>query len=120
MWRPGQAAAGARGEGQGASGPAKKTQPRLLPSTSPLTPCPSPLAQPKAKRTIDPTYLAKARELRDRWMERANEVGLIGGTGGKYDVSRALQSAIRDSTELPEVNPRSAMGSPPLPLLKAG
>jgi hypothetical protein len=49
--------------------------------------------EPKAKREkvkIDPAYLAKARELRDRYMERINSDprALVGC--GKYEVARTL------------------------------
>jgi hypothetical protein len=57
--------------------------------------------QEKAKRTrasrpvgaaekIDPRFLAKARELRDRWLEHVNSGQASIESGGKYDVSRAL------------------------------
>ncbi|MGB7161033.1 MAG: hypothetical protein WBD40_23430 [Tepidisphaeraceae bacterium] len=39
---------------------------------------------------IDPAFLAKARELRDRWMERVNDGGLALDVLAKHDVSRAL------------------------------
>jgi hypothetical protein len=45
----------------------------------------------KAKVKVDPQLVAKARELRDRYLERANEDPLLWvGPGGKYDISRAL------------------------------
>lgn len=47
------------------------------------------VAEPAAK--IDPKYLKAARELRDRWMERVNDAGMIGC--GKYEVSRTLCGA---------------------------
>jgi hypothetical protein len=37
---------------------------------------------------INPVLLDKARELRDRWLERVNETMLI--SNGKYDVTRSL------------------------------
>jgi hypothetical protein len=72
------------------------------PGVKPATPAPmtvtTELAKPvKAKRDkppkakIDPTYLAAARELRDRWMERVNDDALLlPAPRGTYDVSRAL------------------------------
>jgi hypothetical protein len=40
----------------------------------------------------DPALAAKARELRDRWMERLNQhpATLLGA--GKYDVARLIQT----------------------------
>jgi hypothetical protein len=37
---------------------------------------------------IDPTFLAAARELRDRYLERVNEGQLLLPAGAKYDVTR--------------------------------
>jgi ribosomal protein S18 acetylase RimI-like enzyme len=77
-------------------------------------PTPPPEAKPKPQRPakekikIDPKLIAKARELRDRYLEQVNDRLLL-APGGKYDVSRALQSAVR--------NPQSAM--PCLPCLPA-
>jgi len=45
--------------------------------------------RPKVK--IDPQLVAKARELRDRYLEQVNERLLL-APGGKYDISRALGS----------------------------
>ncbi|MGB7157722.1 MAG: hypothetical protein WBD40_06625 [Tepidisphaeraceae bacterium] len=39
--------------------------------------------------------VAKARELRDRYLEQVNDRLLL-ASSGKYDVSRGLQSAIRN------------------------
>ncbi len=47
----------------------------------------------KAPKKNDPALAAKARELRDRWLEQVNATGgapLLGQ--GKYDVSRPLQN----------------------------
>ncbi len=43
-----------------------------------------------AEAKIDPAFLAKARELRDRWMERVNGSLALPAVIGKYDVSRTL------------------------------
>jgi hypothetical protein len=50
-------------------------------------------AKPRAKRVkvkVDPSLVAKARELRDRWMEcvNADPSRMIGG--GKYDPGKQL------------------------------
>jgi hypothetical protein len=52
----------------------------------------------KRKAKNDPTLLAAARELRDRWLENLNSenAGLIGL--GKYDVSRELPEVIGQTT----------------------
>ena len=44
---------------------------------------------PRVKAKIDPQLVAKARELRDRYLERVNDHLLI-APSGKYDVSRCL------------------------------
>ncbi|MDQ3440272.1 MAG: hypothetical protein M3478_07970, partial [Planctomycetota bacterium] len=45
---------------------------------------------PRVKVKIDPQNVAKARELRDRCMERVNGHLLLAVAKGKYDVSRAI------------------------------
>jgi hypothetical protein len=51
----------------------------------------APKAQaPKEPAKVDPALLAQARELRDRWMERANERGVFGAGAGKYLVARTI------------------------------
>lgn len=45
--------------------------------------------KPKRVKTVDPTLASRARELRDRWCERASEVGIA--PGGKYDTTRAIE-----------------------------
>ena len=57
---------------------------------------------------IDPAFLVKAREFRDRWMERVNDALLLPGASGKYDVTRALPASIAGRAEQS------------VPLLKAG
>ncbi len=54
---------------------------RVAKATKPKAPKP-----PKAK--IDPAFLAKARELRDRWMERVNGSLALPAVIGKYHVHR--------------------------------
>jgi ribosomal protein S18 acetylase RimI-like enzyme len=44
--------------------------------------------KPKAK--CDPALVAKARELRDRWMDQLNRAAPALGDGGKYEVGRLL------------------------------
>ena len=53
-------------------------------------PAPTPRVKP-VREKIDPQLVAKARELRDRCLERFND-GLLIAPGGKYDVSRSLVS----------------------------
>ncbi len=81
-------------------------QPTPLPASSAITsgglhfavlaPAPSgeKTARPAKVKTpaapIDPKYLAAARELRDRWMERVNTEGLALEAASKYDLSRRL------------------------------
>ena len=82
-----------------------------VPSAKPLAPIapaptPAPVAQPKPakparpKEKIDPAMIAKARELRDRYLEQVNE-RLMLAPGGKYDVSRAIASAVVEEKALP-------------------
>jgi hypothetical protein len=52
-----------------------------------------PVREKKPKAKVDPKLAAKARELRDRYLEQVNERLLIGSVG-KYDVSRALEGAV--------------------------
>ena len=48
--------------------------------------------KPKAK--VAPHLVAKARELRDRYLEHVNDGRMILGARGKYDVSRALSGRV--------------------------
>ena len=75
-----------------------------MPSAKPVVPIvPVPVAAPaskpakpaRPKTTIDPQLIAKARELRDRYLEQVNDQLLL-APSGKYDVSRALESALRE------------------------
>jgi hypothetical protein len=61
----------------------------------PIDPAPAPvLAKPPnpapPKVVIDPQMVAKARELRDRYLEQVNGGAFSLESGGRYDVSRAL------------------------------
>ena len=48
----------------------------------------------KQKIKNDPKYVAAARELRDRWLEKVNaEPSLLSGASGKYDLSKELPAA---------------------------
>ncbi|MGB7159892.1 MAG: hypothetical protein WBD40_17630 [Tepidisphaeraceae bacterium] len=94
----------------------------------------APRARDKKPRVkIDPALIAKARELRDRCMEQANDRLLLAAGNGKYDVSRTLPSALsaRLSSDEARLRPEGsaaegsrALGArvqaKPLPLLKAG
>ncbi|HEV2292657.1 MAG TPA: GNAT family N-acetyltransferase [Tepidisphaeraceae bacterium] len=54
---------------------------------------PAAKAAQQRSRRIDPKYLAAARELRDRWMERVNDRSLLDQSCGKYDLSRVVSEA---------------------------
>jgi Acetyltransferase (GNAT) family len=78
--------------------------PTLMPPTrrrvqfgaAPITPAPEPVAKTKPakpkreKVKADPVLVAKARELRDRWLEKVNEDPSILLSEGKYAVTRQL------------------------------
>jgi hypothetical protein len=49
-----------------------------------------PARAPKQKVKNDPEFVAAARELRDRWLEKVNAEPLLIGSSSKYDVTRAL------------------------------
>ena len=87
-----------------AASPAGPTPP--APSTpAPTTPeptVPAKVTPPRPKRKADPRLVAAARELRDRWLERVHEGGLLPATAGKYDVSRSVAGpAARAAARLP-------------------
>jgi hypothetical protein len=86
----------------------RKKEPTLMPPTrrrvqfgaTPIAPAPEPVvekikpAKPKREKVkADPVHVAKARELRDRYLEQFNAAVLADGNqvlpGGKYDVARA-------------------------------
>ena len=75
--------AGARGQTSTAPEPVKAKMPPVR----------------KAKAKVDPVLLAKARELRDRYLEQFNS-GLV-LQGGKYEVTRALPAPARMAERLP-------------------
>ncbi len=72
-------------------------------------PDPAPAAQKTSRKRekmvaekIDPKYLAAARELRDRWMERVNDRMVLRPTGmGKYDVTRLPGVPVREIQPMP-------------------
>ena len=45
---------------------------------------------PRPRTKINPQYVAAARELRDRWLEKVNENPALLAGGGKYHIARAL------------------------------
>jgi hypothetical protein len=51
--------------------------------------------KPKRVKTVDPTLATRARELRDRWCERASEVGML--PSGKYDTVRQIEGRTNES-----------------------
>ena len=57
------------------------------------------VARPKER--IDPQLIARARELRDRWLEQVNAGAYVFEEAGKYDVSRALSVAVVPPALLP-------------------
>ena len=54
------------------------------------TPKPAPPRVKSPRGKIDPKLVAKARELRDRYLERVNDQTMLPASGGKYDVSRSF------------------------------
>jgi hypothetical protein len=82
------------------------------PPAPPAKPAESKPAKPqRPKEKLDPQLVAKARELRDRYLEQVNDRLLL-APGGKYDVARALPDR--------ECAASAASGGEPLPLLRAG
>jgi len=59
-----------------------------------------PEKQPRAKVKNDPKLVAAARELRDRWLEKANEDPSAFLANGKYDVSRMIAQQAPSDQEL--------------------
>jgi len=64
----------------------------VAPAPTPPAPAPKPEKAPRPKTTIDPQMVAKARELRDRYLEQVNDRLLL-APSGKYDVSRQIARA---------------------------
>jgi hypothetical protein len=66
-----------------------------LTSTPKLLPEPEKPVKPKRERApkdqVHPSFLLKARELRDRWMEQMNSGVALIESSGKYDVVRQRQ-----------------------------
>lgn len=62
--------------------------PSAIPEPAPVVETPKRAKKQKVK--ADPALVAKARELRDRWLERVNADASVLACGGKYDVSKAL------------------------------
>jgi ribosomal protein S18 acetylase RimI-like enzyme len=75
------------------------------PPAPPAKPESKPARPQRPKEKLDPQLVAKARELRDRYLEQVNDRLLL-ASSGKYDVSRALMAASAEA--------------PALPLLRAG
>jgi hypothetical protein len=80
---------------------------------APAAPAPKPKPEPKPKPKVknDPRHVAAARELRDRWLERANADPSALLSAGKYDVSRALTGA-GVSLRGAEIDPVRALPAP--------
>jgi hypothetical protein len=72
---------------------------------------PKPEKPKREKVKADPALVAKARELRDRWLEQVNAPGGVSmlTASGKYDVGRALEAAEQ----------RTAVNARPAPQLAA-
>ena len=77
------------------------TRRRVQFGAAPIAPAPEPVVKTKSAKQkrekaggvkADPVLVAKARELRDRWLEKVNSAGgaSVLACGGKYDVSKAL------------------------------
>jgi hypothetical protein len=62
---------------------------------APAVAVPAPKEKPakREKRKNDPQLIAKARELRDRYLEHVNAGALVLESAGKYDVVRQLIAA---------------------------
>ena len=72
------------------------------PKAQPVKPpraCPERRRREKVK--IDPPFIAKARELRDRYLEHVNADGAHLLSQGKYDVARALSLPTSSAALLP-------------------
>jgi hypothetical protein len=66
---------------------------------------------PKMKVKNDPALAAKARELRDRWMEQLKEHPQMMLGDGKYEVGRANSDEVRmmnDEVKAPRALPAAA------------
>nr|MBA3272442.1 hypothetical protein [Chthoniobacterales bacterium] len=63
--------------------------------------------QPKVN--VDPQLINKARELRDRWLEKVNDLPML--AGGKYAVSRALPTSQAAQLQLPCGEQHDAAGT---------
>jgi hypothetical protein len=91
-------------------GPVKHGPQQYGPPPTPVSAAQAAVEKPKRekkpKAKVDPALVAKARELRDRWLEHVNSGAMLIEGVGKYDVTRALP-------ELPSKMPSS------LPLLPA-
>ena len=89
---------------------------RLTPP-KPAEPEPKPKREPRQKVKNDPKYVAAARELRDRWLEKVNDDPSLLDSHGKYDVSRTL-SAVEGSKAFaaPSVEVVPRMPSLPAPI----
>jgi len=68
-----------------------------------------PKRQKREKQKNDPKYVAAARELRDRWMERIHaDPSLLTSSNGKYDVVKALPDPTAAKTPPPLSLPAQA------------
>jgi hypothetical protein len=78
------------------------------PSIVPLPPSPVPVEtkrEPRKKQKNDPVMVAKARELRDRWLEQVNE-NQLEFQPAKYEISRLVNMTASDQMNLlPAQNP---------------
>jgi hypothetical protein len=50
------------------------------------------MREKKPKLKADPKLVAKARELRDRWLEHVNAGQAVIESSGKYDVTRVFEN----------------------------
>jgi N-acetylglutamate synthase-like GNAT family acetyltransferase len=75
-----------------------------------VPPAPAEKPKPEKRQRVknDPKYIAAARELRDRWLERVNASGgaSILMSSGKYDVGRALESASQRTAVMARLAPQ--------------
>ena len=87
-------------------------------AAQPTAPAPAPAKSKPPRKPpgkVDPKLIAKARELRDRYLEHVNASLVLPASGGKYDVSRT-PSAIEGSRQ----RGAASLTHGPIPLLKAG
>ena len=64
--------------------------------------------EPRTKVKNDPKFVAAARELRDRWLEKVADDPSLIGSAAKYEVSRALPDRPAESVTPTRLLPQAA------------